>query len=202
MEIHIQWRLRKGMFWVQNLSSTQSWMVLIFKICSKLPEPEIYNMALLLWTAARFMRRCTHGSTFFNCSKQHDEIQKMALLFSSFMCFMRFPATGWKPMEWNAKEEDPMTSCDRGSTRWFLHPWEGYVQFVSNLNVHDKLVKSFADKFLIPESHLKISFVLTQSLLTTLMIGKALEALNYTNHLQRKQKLKWALCYFVGADVE
>jgi hypothetical protein len=34
------------------------------------------------------------------------------------------------------------------------------------------------------------------------MIGKALEALNYTNHLQRKQKLKWALCNFVGADVE
>jgi hypothetical protein len=34
------------------------------------------------------------------------------------------------------------------------------------------------------------------------MIGKALEALNYTNHLQRKQKLKWALCNFEGADVE
>ncbi len=79
---------------------------------------------------------------------------------------------------------------------------EGYVQFVSNLNVHDKLVKSFADKFLIPESHVKISFLLTQFFLTRLMIGKALEALNYTNHLKRKQKLKWALCNFVCADVE
>jgi hypothetical protein len=111
MEIHIQWRLRKGMLWVQNLSSTQSWIIWFYKFAAS-----FLSLRCTTWLCFCELQQGAWGDVHMaqllsNCSKQHEEIHKMAMLFASFMCFMRCPATGWKPMEWNAKGEDLMTSC-------------------------------------------------------------------------------------------